>query len=158
MWVEFMCFLLYFARQLSNFAVFKHVFQQTLGYMNSFPYFYNCHPADCLQWDVGVNLSLGSILWKRRLLRFTSDKLEIRDFQQKNLRKEQGGRLHLACIYMAQMRPFVMRGCILCYPYIHFWRRLLYFLLWILRFPNTFNLQRWLVRNSYVIFLFIDNP
>ena len=37
MWVKFMCFLLDFARQLSNFAVFKHVFQQTLGYMNSFP-------------------------------------------------------------------------------------------------------------------------
>ena len=29
--------------------------------------------------------------------------------------KEQGGRLHLACIYMAQMRPFVKKGCILCY-------------------------------------------
>ena len=63
------------------------------------------------------NLPFGSILWKWRLLRFSSDVLEIRDFQ-KNLRKEQGGRLHLACIYMAQVRPFVKRGCILCYPYI----------------------------------------
>ena len=75
---------------------------------------------------------LALFLEKRRLLRFASDTLKIRNFQMKNQREMAVDVYYNVYIYTAQVRPFLYeRVRLVLHTYIPCWRRRVLLLLFL---------------------------